>query len=268
MSLTMESVEVGLDESRMKAAEAITETGTRQLDFYASAFNQNPDKNGDIVDPKAFDAWLPKFYAAGQALPISHNHSAFLDGLDPTNVIGYASPDPEHVWVDDYGLRVSAVLNTKTEKGKAVEWQIEHGLLKGASFVGAFSPENVTRTKTRTIMKSIDRVLEAGLVPNPANTSAVLLWMKSEHMTEETNVEQPYITVSEFEEVLKSSPTNIQEWHDALTAQGAECAIEVHQEVDAPAVIQKDEEEPEDVSFLTHLRLIEASVPRRPKFDS
>ncbi len=222
MTLTMEMIEVGLGESRMKAAEAVTETGTRQLEFYAAAFG-NKDLHGHIIDAKAFDVWLPQFYAAGKSLPMSFNHSSMLDDTDPTNTVGYAAADPEHVWADDYGLRVSGVLNTTTEKGQAVEWQVNHGLLKGASLVLQFKPENTEMKSDHMLLKSVDRVLEAGLVPNPANQSAVLLWMKSEGLTEQTNVTAPYMTVEEFKEIFKSAPTDVQAWHDSLVEQGAVC---------------------------------------------
>ncbi len=225
MTLTMEVTEVGLAESRMTAAEAVTETGTRQMEFYAAAFG-NKDSHGDILDAKAFDAWLPKFYDAGQSLKLSFNHAAVLDDLDPTNTIGYASADPQHVWADDFGLRVSGVINTATEKGRAVEWQVNHGLLKGASLAYTFKPENIDVKSDHTLVKSVDRVLEAGLVPNPANQSAVLLWMKSEGLTENTHPVAPYMTVEEFKEIFKSAPTDVQAWHDSLVSQGAVCSHE------------------------------------------
>ena len=155
------------------------------LEFYASAFTGKADRNGDIMDPKAFDEWLPEFYAAKQSLPISFNHAAILDGNDPTNVVGYAPADADHVWVDDYGLRVKAYLDVRSEKGKAVEYQVEKGLLTGASLAFGFMKEDTQKTDAGVLIKSVTRVLEAGLVPNPAEQAAVLLWMKSEGMTEQ-----------------------------------------------------------------------------------
>ena len=199
MTPTLEVTEVGLGQTLMKAAEAV-QTGLRTLEFYAAAFSEEGDSYGHIIDPKAFDGWLPKFYAKGQALPISFNHAAMLDSTDPTNVIGYAPADPEHVWVDDYGLRVKALIDTKSEKGRAVEWQIENGLLKGSSL--AFLPGDMTTEKAGKMrIKTIENVKEAGPVPNPANQDAVLLWLKSEGALSQPT-ELPYMTVEEFRQVL------------------------------------------------------------------
>lgn len=239
MTLT---TEVGLGRSLMKAAEAV-QTGMRTLEFYAAAFSETADSYGHIIDPKAFDAWLPQFYAKGQALPVSFNHAAILDSTDPTNVIGYAPADPGHVWVDDYGLRVKSFIDVQSEKGKAVEWQIENGLLKGASL--ALIPGETTKRGDKTVIKTVTSVKEAGAVPNPANQDAVLLWLKSEGMLEEP-ADLPYMTVDEFRQVMMkhddpdeavvtedvvvqtitkaSSPEEIQAAHDALHEAGAKCA--------------------------------------------
>lgn len=197
----LEMVEVGLDQARFKAATPTTTE--RTLEFYAAAFSATPDKNGDIIDPRAFDDWLQRFYAAGQALRISFNHAAAQDSSsgDPTNTIGYAPADPEHVWVDGYGLRVKAFLDTSTEKGKAVEWQVEHKLLTGASLALVAEKSGVVKRPGGYLIKRVRDVREAGLVPNPANQDAVLLWLKSEGMLEQ-RTELPYMTVAEFRQVV------------------------------------------------------------------
>lgn len=199
MTLTLEVTEVGLGETLMKAAEAV-QTGLRTLEFYAAAFSEEGDTYGHVIASTAFDEWLQQFYAKGQALPISFNHAAVLDSTDPTNVIGYAPADPGHVFVDSYGLRVKALIDTTSEKGKAVEWQIENGLLKGASL--AFQPGDMAKLKGgKTLIKTVNKVMEAGAVPNPANQDAVLLWLKSEGMLS-APAELPYMTVEEFRQVL------------------------------------------------------------------
>lgn len=249
MTQTVERLTVGLKTAQLKA-EADVKTGERTIQYYAAAFTEEQDSAGHVVAKDAFDEWLPGFYTAGRAHAISFNHSAVLDPTDPTNVIGYASADPEHIWVDDYGLAVKGTLNTTTEKGKAVEWQIEHGLLKGASLAMMFDMTNTDRRKDGAlVIKKVDRVFESGLVPNPANQAAVLMWMKSEGMTEQ-QVAEPYMTVSEFEAVLKSNPTNVQSWHDALVEQGAVC-------------VEKDEAlTEEEASALTKAEeVLEASSP-------
>ncbi len=239
---------IPLQATQLKAAEAEVQAGTRTIHYYASSFEETSDKHNHIVDPGAFDEWLPQFYAAGQAHPISFNHAAILDAEDPTNVVGYAPSDAEHVYVDSYGLAIKGVLNTKTEKGKAVEWQIEHGLLKGASLAMGFDMTNTERRKDGVlVIKKVDRVLESGLVPNPANQGAVLMWMKSEGMTAEAT-EEPYMTVAQF-------AATVQKQHDALVAVGAECK---HEEVE----VSHDEEETVDDVNAERLEELKAAAEK------
>jgi HK97 family phage prohead protease len=232
MSMQRGVIDVDLTAARLKAAETVVEAGHRILEFYASAFTDEPDSNGDIMDPRAFDKWLPEFYKRGQALQISFNHAAMLDANDPTNVVGYAPADPDHVWVDDYGLRIKAFLDVRSEKGKAVEYQVQKKLLTGASLAFGFLPEDVEDVEGRKgvkRIKSVTRVLEAGLVPNPANQAAVLLWMKGEGMITPDNVPAvPYMTVDEFRQVIQKAepdPLVVQAKHDELVHAGAVCAV-------------------------------------------
>ena len=287
--------EVGLGQALMKAAEAV-QTGLRTLEFYAAAFSEEGDSYGHIIDAKAFDGWLPTFYAKGQALPISFNHAAILDSTDPTNVIGYAPADPEHVWVDSYGLRVKGLIDTASEKGKAVEWQIENGLLKGASL--AMVPGEMTKRGSKTLIKTVTSVKEAGAVPNPANQDAVLLWLKSEGMLEQPT-ELPYMTVDEFRQVLmkadgdatdvtvvadvsdpfgslveqglwaeivtKASPEQIQAAHDTLHEAGAQCLSEEDERLAAATefIVTPDTSglSEEAADRARKFRLLESSLP-------
>jgi phage head maturation protease len=270
MTMKLGTIEVGLSDLSLKAAETVVDAGHRVLEFYASAFTGKPDRNGDIMDPHAFDKWLPEFYAAGQALQISFNHAAMLDPNDPTNVIGYAPADPEHVWVDDYGLRVKAYLDVRSEKGKAVEYQVEKGLLKGASLAFGFLPEDTEDMgEGVTKIKSVTRVLETGLVPNPAEQAAVLLWMKQENMIIPTEPEPvPYWTVEQFREVMmkqEPDPLMVQAKHDELVAAGAVCK-HVPGPLDAIVEqVQKSEEEQPDMEAakarVRALKLLETSLP-------
>lgn len=196
----MDVTQLDVQAAQFKAGPVIA-TGLRTLEFYASAFSKTPDLNGDIVDPHAFDGWLPRFYTAGKPLPISFSHSSVLDSLDPTNVIGYAPADPSHVWVDDYGLRVKAYLDTSSEKGKAVEWQIEQGIIQGASMAYRVPAGGRVKEGKSFRINVIDDVGEAGPTPNPANQEAVLLWLKSQgHLEADPAV--PYMTVAEFRETF------------------------------------------------------------------
>jgi HK97 family phage prohead protease len=210
-----------LEDARIKAAEMVA-TGLRTLEFYAAAFSKTPDKHGDVIDPRAFDDWLKEFYAIGKPLPISFSHAAVLDSLDPTNVIGYAPADPEHVWVDDYGLRIRAYIDTTDEKGRKVEWMIETGLITGSSIAYSVPPDGETKEgapegATR-ILKAFVR--EAGPTPSPANEEAVLLWMKAEEMAQAT--ETQFLSVAEFRETLDLKAVDNSAW-DGNRAMG-ECS--------------------------------------------
>lgn len=229
MTTKLGTIEVAWDQTRVKAATAV-QAGHRVLEFYAAAFTKAADKNGDVIDRQAFDGWLPEFYAAGQAMKISFNHAATLDPNDPTNTIGYAPADPDHVWVDDYGLRVKAYLDVSSEKGKAVEYQIEKKLLTGASMTYGYMPEEVKKREDgANIITRVTRVTESGLVPNPANQAAVLLWLKSEGMITPDNAPAvPYMTVEDFRQVVKNEapdPLVVQAKHDELVHAGAVCAV-------------------------------------------
>lgn len=267
MSMTRATVEVELKAAQLKETAVVA--GHRVLEFYASAFTGKADRNGDIMDPKAFDKWLPEFYAAKQALPISFNHAAILDGNDPTNVVGYAPADPDHVWVDDYGLRVKAYLDVRSEKGKAVEYQVEKGLLTGASLAFGFMKGDTQKIKEGTLIKSVTRVLEAGLVPNPAEQAAVLLWMKSEGMTtpEHDAEPVPYMSVEEFRQVIlkqEPDPLDVQHRHDELVAAGAVCAS-VEKLEELTEVVKAEAEVDEDKEALAvrmrRLRALQVSLP-------
>jgi hypothetical protein len=218
--MSVEVQQIDLDAAQLKA-DATVQTGLRMLEFYGAAFSQTPDSNGDIIDPHAFDDWLQEFYAAGKPLPISFSHSAVLDGLDPTNTIGYIPADPQHAWVDDYGLRFRGFFDTSSEKGKAVEWQIENRLMGGASIAYLVPPGGRVpidaKAGTNRIMV-ISSVRETGPTPNPANQEAVLLWMKSEHFTE-VEAAFPYMTVDEFRTAFfKTVDTSAWDKNTALSA--------------------------------------------------
>jgi HK97 family phage prohead protease len=208
----METKVLDLEAAQLKAG-AVVATGLRTLEFYAAAFSKTPDLNGDIIDPHAFDGWLPRFYAAGKPLPISFSHAAVLDGIDPTNIIGYAPADADHVWVDDYGLRIKGYLETSSEKGKAVEWQIEQGILQGASMAYRVGKGGRTKVDGETgfLIKEITDVGEVGPTPNPANQEAVLLWLKTEGLLED-EPEVPYMTVAEFRETFETKAVDNSAW--------------------------------------------------------
>jgi HK97 family phage prohead protease len=222
-----------LDEAGFKVAA--TTTGVRVLDFYAATFNSMPDKNGDTIDAHAFDAWLQAFYKIGKPLPISFAHAAVLDSVNPFAIIGSASADPEHVWTDDFGLRVKANIDVGTnDTAKQVASLIDQGIITGASI--AFT---VTREEADQANKGAQRIMEmqvkeAGPCLSPANESAVVLALKQVrdellHVEPEATdvVEDGEPTATEHVDLAikhAQSPAHLQAAHDALVRAGAKCA--------------------------------------------
>jgi HK97 family phage prohead protease len=171
-----------LEDARFKAVEVVV--GEHEIEFYALAFSKTPDKQGDRIHPRALDAWLRKFYAAGKPLPISFHHSAILGqgAGDPFSVIGYAPADPEHVSVDDYGLKVRAILETEiNDKAEQVYRLAKRGVLTGASAVFASNVKAEKRLDDGSVLiMDIPEVREAGPTLTPANDDAHVLSVKAE----------------------------------------------------------------------------------------
>jgi len=175
-----------LPDAQLKAVQ--TSTGTRVLDFYAASYSDTPDKHGDVFNPHAFDAWLKSFYAAGDSLPISFAHAAVLNSTDPGAIIGFAPADPDHVWTDDYGLRVKANLYGDNEKAAQVARLIDDGVVKGASIAAMVDDWTSKTTDVREITKA--SVKEAGPCMFPVNDGAVLMSLKASLDTGWLSVEQ------------------------------------------------------------------------------
>lgn len=232
-----------LEDAKLKA-DVATEQGTRTLDFYAAAFSATPDKAGDIIDPHAFDGWLLVFYAAGKSLPISFSHAAVIDGTDPMNFVGYAPADPQHVWVDDYGLRVKGYLDMADEKARKVASLIDNGVVNSASFAFSVGTEKELKDGSRKIL-AISSVIEAGPCLMSINPEAVVLALKAaptvndarallllppvedgdEPLAEFDNLDhEPPKAEDEAELKHNAAPAHLQTAHDALVRAGAKCA--------------------------------------------
>ena len=170
-----------IDDARVKATEVV---GQHELEFYALAFSRAPDKQGDRIHPRALDGWLERFYAAAKPLPISFHHAAMRgeSAGDPFSVIGYAPADRDHVWVDDYGLRVRAILETEiNDKAEQVYRLAKRGVLTGASAVFMVPPSGERKQKDgSTLIMEIPDVREAGPTLAPANDDAYVLSVKAE----------------------------------------------------------------------------------------
>lgn len=181
-----------LENADLKATQ--TKTGTRTLDFYAATFSDTPDKRGDMIAPTAFDEWLKAFYAKGDSMPISFAHAAILNSTDAAQIIGYAPADAGHVWVDDFGLRVKALLYSDLDTAQHVIRLVEDKVVKGASLalmVGGWEP---TKSGNRLITKA--GVKESGPAMFPVNDKAVLLALKA------SLEEEPWLTAEDFKDLF------------------------------------------------------------------
>lgn len=220
-----------LENAGFKVAAGPT-TKVRVLDFYAATFSDIPDKNGDTIDPHALDAWLESFYKIGKPLPISFAHAAVLDSVDPFAIIGAASADPDHVWIDDFGLRIKATLDVgANDTAKQVASLIDQGIITGASIAFTVTNEKSEKDGSTRIMQM--QVKEAGPCLSPANESAVVLALKAvrdelrDELKGPTNINpDPQPSPAEHIELeIKhmKSPAHLQAAHDALVRAGAKC---------------------------------------------
>lgn len=180
-----------LPEADLKAVK--TQTGTRVLDFYAATFSDEPDRHGHMIAPTAFDDWLGSFYAKGDSLPISFAHAAILNSTDAAQIIGYAPADPDHVWVDQFGLRVKALLYGDLETAKHVIRLIDDKVVKAASLAMQVEDFKALKGGNRLITKS--SVREAGPAMFPVNEKAVLLALKS-------SLEAGWLSSEDFKELF------------------------------------------------------------------
>jgi len=180
-----------LEHARLKAAVA-PELGTdqRTIEFYALAFSKTPDKQGDIIAPGAADEWLAHFYKTGIPLPISFAHAAIREASDPFAIIGHAPANPEHVWKDDHGIRVRAIIDTETNETAAQVYSLaKRGIVNDASVFFLIS-EGGQRTLPdgTTEITKIDEIMEAGPCLDGAEDGARILAVKTaeaEHVLED-----------------------------------------------------------------------------------
>ena len=189
--------------------------GQRVLDFYASSFSDTVDSQGDTVDPHAYDAWLTDFYTLGKPLPISFSHAAMLDGTDPFDIIGFAPADREHVFADDYGLRVRGPIDMSNPTAEQVAKLVDAGVVQGASLALIVAPggEKKQSDGSRRIMQA--SVREAGPCLNPADLNAYVVGLKDEGAA---------AALAELLVKHSTAPRALQAAHDALVKAGAKCA--------------------------------------------
>jgi uncharacterized protein len=130
-----------------------TPANAGRIVFYASTFRSEPDHDGDVVDPLAFDAWLATLKSSGARLPILWSHKF-------DTPIGFA--EAEGVNVDQHGLRIEAVLDLTNPDARRVYDQVRQGIVKEASFAYTILDE-VRRSDGANVLKML-AVHEASLV--------------------------------------------------------------------------------------------------------
>jgi HK97 family phage prohead protease len=164
-----------LERAEVKAAQAGDE---HMIEFYAFAYSDKPDKQGDRIARDAADAWLAAFYKAGKPLPISFTHAAVKTPQDPFAIVGYAPADVDHVFKDDHGLRIRAFLDTGDNTTADQVYRLtKRGVIHGASVAYIADAEKVQRDGSVLIQRMT--VLEAGPCLDPANDDAYVVSVKS-----------------------------------------------------------------------------------------
>ena len=165
--------------------------GRHMIEFYAAAFSDVPDRQGDIIAPGAFDGWPKEFYAGDKPLPVSFTHAAIRESTDPFNIIGWAPPDAEHVFVDEHGLKVRAYLETEiNDKAAQVYSLAKRGQISGASLFFEFGMDDQEELRDgpnrgATRINTVRAVREAGPCLMPANTDAYITAVKSDETRQE-----------------------------------------------------------------------------------
>lgn len=186
-------------ETAIKAVDTEV-VGRHMIEFYAAAFSDVPDRQGDIIAPGAFDGWLKEFWAGDKPLPVSFTHAAIRESTDPFNIIGWAPPDAEHVFVDEHGLKVRAYLETEiNDKAAQVYSLAKRGQISGASLFFEFGMDDQEELRDgpnrgATRINTVRAVREAGPCLMPANTDAYITAVKSD----ETRQEQLDAALAEF----------------------------------------------------------------------
>lgn len=169
-----------LEDASLKAASDVL-TEQHSITFYMLAFSATPDKQGDIIAKDAADEWLARFYANGEALPVSFTHAAVMDPHDPFNIIGYAPADAQHVYKDNHGIVVVAYLDTETNpKAQQVYALAKRGIITGSS-VAYFSTTDGQKLQKdgSTLITKIDDIIECGPCLDQANEDAYVLAVKA-----------------------------------------------------------------------------------------
>lgn len=164
-------------------AESMGEDGGT-VTGYASTFSRERDSYGDVVAKGAFldtlAAWKEK-NAQGRYIPLLWGH----DTDNPSSNIGRVISAEE----DDYGLLITAELDSENEKAQYVRRLLKQGRVYQFSFAYAVLDQGTIELEDGTEANELRKLdlFEVSIVPLPANRHAEVTDVKSREI--EANVE-------------------------------------------------------------------------------
>lgn len=133
---------------------------------YAATFGPQPDRQGDVISPHAFDATLATWAARGFGIPLLADH----DPLQPLGAITVAS-------VDAVGLSVTGRIAIDTEAGQRAYALAQVGALS-MSVQFTAKPADMRMVGGVQVIDGLD-LIEVSLVAVPANPDARLSGIKA-----------------------------------------------------------------------------------------
>jgi HK97 family phage prohead protease len=178
-------------------AESMGEDGGT-VTGYASTFSRERDSYGDVVAKGAFldtlAAWKEK-NAQGRYIPLLWGH----DTENPKSNIGRVISAEE----DDYGLLITAELDSENEKAQYVRRLLKQGRVYQFSFAYAVLDQGTIELEDGTEANELRKLdlFEVSIVPLPANRHAEVTDVKSREI--EANVE--VVSQREAEDAIAKS---------------------------------------------------------------
>lgn len=156
-------------------AESMCEDGGT-VTGYASTFSRERDSYGDVVAKGAFldtlAAWKEK-NAQGRYIPLLWGH----DTDNPSSNIGRVISAEE----DDYGLLITAELDSENEKAQYVRRLLKQGRVYQFSFAYAVLDQETVELEDGTKANELRKLdlFEVSIVPLPANRHAEVTDVKA-----------------------------------------------------------------------------------------
>jgi HK97 family phage prohead protease len=147
----------------LKSTTVSTDQDLGQFEAVVSSWEA--DRQGDTIDPHAFDKTISAWQDSGRNLPLLFEHS--------TKAVGYISPFSMHP--TDQGLVVYGEVDRSTDEGKQVWTQIKANT---AGFSIGFMAESRKSPDGGRVLTAID-LLEISATSTPMNPATRALNWKS-----------------------------------------------------------------------------------------